>query len=376
MNTDYTTIKIASNQLSSRVEKVSEFRRIHQDLRRVAQSITDSEGNEYPDRYVTDDGQLNMPNLLVVAREGLWRNPALEWLNVAAVATISKPEGTEIVTVWNEGALKSPDYFLFIHSNAFIPESAVGPALSHQTGMFMRVVDGFIAGVVTVDYINFSSTVELYPFVLIDTIKALAPHVLMAPDAQLVRATSAWDMNSQSNLEVPVFTIRSPANLQQYESIFKSIQVMDLDGLCQTWTLAAGALLVQVVKSTVSDNVIPEYITAFQRDFNITEGIDSHITIFRFLLQILTEYANRNDITIRKSSVRRTSDGDTQMVDRDTGEVAVRYRNNRERVNGVAPRADPYRRKSLERILRRRKRDDTVQLRRGSDARPFKKRNM
>lgn len=372
MNRNYST-----KNKSSKLNKVAEFKRIHQDLVRIAQSITDSEGNQSIDMYVTEDGQLNMPNLLAVARHGLWGNPSLEWLNIVSIRTVTRPEKTEIIGAWNEKSMTLFDYFLFVHSNAYIPETVMGPQLAHQTGMFMRIVDGVIVGIVTVDYINYSNTVELYPYVLTDTIEALSPQIRMAPGAQLMHAKSLWDMNSKSTIEVPVFIIRSPANLQTYESVFKSIQVMDLDGLCQTWTLAVGALLINVLRSTVSDNVIPAFIQTFQRDFNITEGIESHLTIFKFLLRILTEYAIRENITIRKTMVRRTSDGDTQMIDRDTGEVAVRYRTQVERPKLFARnqynRYTRYRRKSLERLRRIRKREGGYPLRRESEARPFKK---
>ena len=371
MNIDYTSNK---NQLSSRVGKISQFRKIHQDLIRIAQSITDVYGYE-DGVFVTDEGQLNMRQLLGLARNGLWNDTAIKWLHVAAIATITKPEGTEIVTTWNEDAAKYPNYFLFIHSNAYIPESSMGPALSHQTAIIARVVDGYIVNVIAADYARMAS-VELYPFILKDTLEALAPTALIADGAELVIANNEWDMNSKSTLEIPLMILRSQTNLQQYESIFQSIQIMDLGGLCQTWTLAAGSLLIHAILSTDSDSVMPLFIQLYRQQFTINEGMDSHVTIFSFLRTILTKYTVQNNITVRKSPMRRTSDGDVQMIDRDTGEVSVKYRNNRDRMN-VSPKPTPYRRRSLDNALRqrKRKRENDTSLRSGWDSRPSKRRN-
>ena len=342
------------NTLSPSLEYIAHFRKTHQDLIRVAQSISDASG--YADELlVTDNGTLNMPPLLALARSGLWNDPSLEHLNVAGVDTVSNPWGTEVKLVWNQQALNYPDYFLFIHSGADIPESAAGPGLHHQTALIIRVVDGYVVGVVAADYANYINTIELYPYILFNTLNALAPRVLVAKGAQLVMANTEYDMNSKSNLEIPVMILRSSTNLQQYESTFKSIQIMDLVGLCQTWTLASAYLLVQLIRSNPSDDVIPQFIRAYKREFSTKEGMQSHISIFDFLLYILKTYALRNNITIRKSPVRRTSDGDIQMIDRDTGEVAVKYRNNKTEQN-VMPKSNPYRRKSLDMILGKLKR--------------------
>ena len=191
-------------------------------------------------------------------------------LYITSATTSTMEKDTTILSQWNEEVMQKVDYFVIINSNVRMNTSTI----------IMRVVDGFISGVVITNYV--ANNGINHTRALKSIIDAFSPRLVLSNDAEFLEAKSISDMNSFSNLEVPVYMVKPPNGVSSN---------LDLDIITQIWDISAFSLLIQVVSENKNlDDVLSDFILRAEKDIEIM-NTKSGKSVFDFLIRtLLSEY--------------------------------------------------------------------------------------